>query len=108
MAAFYDSPRGEAYEWLIDFATERSEMFMVARRGYFVCIDGEDRFTLAGEGNPEWMEGAGRVFALLEPYLVKEYTVTSEEHEQRFERGESSIVRGHFICTAAAKNLRLC
>lgn len=31
MVAFYDSPRGEAYEWLIDFATERSEMFMVAR-----------------------------------------------------------------------------
>lgn len=30
MAAFYDSPRGEAYEWLIDYATERSDMFMVA------------------------------------------------------------------------------
>lgn len=86
MAAIYDSPRGEAYEWLIDYAVERSDMFMVARRGYLQCIDGEDRFMLAGEGNPEWMEGAGRIFALLEPYLVEEYTITSEEHELRFER----------------------
>lgn len=62
MASFYDAPRGEAYYWLIDYAMERSAVFMLARRGKF-----------------RLMEEAERVFSLLEPYLIEERSISEEE-----------------------------
>lgn len=68
MAFFYDSPRGAAYSWLIDYAMERSAVFVLARRGEF-----------------QLMEEAECIFSLLEPYLIEERSISEEEIMKRFE-----------------------
>lgn len=73
MASFYDSPRGAAYSWLIDYAMERSAVFVLAKRVEF-----------------QLMEEAERVFTLLKPYLIEERFLSEEEVRKRLEEGALS------------------
>ncbi|MFB4332359.1 leucine-rich repeat domain-containing protein [Paenibacillus sp. CR_12] len=77
MAFFYDSPRGAAYSWLIDYAMERSAVFVLARRGEF-----------------QIMEEAERVFSLLEPYLIEKRKISERDIMKRL---DEETVRGNGI-----------